>query len=66
MMILAQAGWGDGLRRHSWWRGRGVRGCVRRVRLGKEDVEECETVSEEVRKERIEAEGEINDRRGWT
>jgi uncharacterized protein (TIGR02271 family) len=36
---------------------------VERVRLGKETVTENETVSEEVRKEHIETEGDVNDRR---
>jgi uncharacterized protein (TIGR02271 family) len=36
---------------------------VERVRLGKETVTENETVSEEVRKEHIETEGDITDRR---
>ncbi|CAA9383909.1 MAG: putative conserved domain protein [uncultured Nocardioides sp.] len=37
---------------------------VERVRLGKETVTENETVTEEVRKEHIEAEGDVTDRRG--
>ena len=37
---------------------------VERVRLGKETVTEQETVTEEVRKEHIEAEGDVTDRRG--
>ena len=37
---------------------------VERVRLGTEAVTEQETVTEEVRKEHIEAEGDITDRRG--
>jgi uncharacterized protein (TIGR02271 family) len=37
---------------------------VERVRLGKETVTEQETVPEEVRKEHIEAEGDVTDRRG--
>jgi uncharacterized protein (TIGR02271 family) len=36
---------------------------VERVRLGKESVTENETVSEQVRKEHIEAEGDVTDRR---
>ena len=36
---------------------------VERVRLGKEEVASEQTVSEEVRKERIEAEGDIDERR---
>jgi uncharacterized protein (TIGR02271 family) len=36
---------------------------VERVRLGTETVSEEETVTEEVRKEHIEAEGDVNDRR---
>jgi uncharacterized protein (TIGR02271 family) len=36
---------------------------VERVRLGTQEVTEDQTVSEEVRKERIEAEGDIHDRR---
>lgn len=35
---------------------------VERVRLGKENVEQQQTVSEELRKERIEAEGDIDER----
>lgn len=37
---------------------------VERVRLGKETVTDEETVSEDVRKEHIEAEGDVDDRRG--
>lgn len=37
---------------------------VERVRLGKETVTDEETVSEEVRKEHIEADGDVEDRRG--
>ena len=37
---------------------------VERVRLGTETVTEDETVTEEVRKEHIEAEGDVDDRRG--
>ena len=37
---------------------------VERVRLGKETVTDEETVSEEVRKEHIEADGDVDDRRG--
>jgi uncharacterized protein (TIGR02271 family) len=37
---------------------------VERVRLDKETVTEEETVNEEVRKEHIEAEGDVQDRRG--
>jgi hypothetical protein len=33
------------------------------VRLGTEEVESQKTVSEEVRKERIEAEGDVDERR---
>ena len=36
---------------------------VERVRLGTETVSEEETVTEEVRKEHIETEGDVNDRR---
>ena len=38
--------------------------AVERVRLGTETVTEQETVSGEVRKEQIEAEGDVDDRRG--
>jgi uncharacterized protein (TIGR02271 family) len=37
---------------------------VERVRLGKETVTDEETVSEEVRKEHIEVDGDVEDRRG--
>ncbi|GAA5107711.1 PRC and DUF2382 domain-containing protein [Alloalcanivorax gelatiniphagus] len=37
---------------------------VERVRLGKETVTDHETVTEEVRKEHIEADGDVDDRRG--
>jgi uncharacterized protein (TIGR02271 family) len=36
---------------------------VERVRLGTEDVEQQQTVSEDVRKERVEAQGDIDERR---
>jgi hypothetical protein len=35
---------------------------VERVRLGKEEITDEENVPEEVRKERIEAEGDVDDR----
>jgi stress response protein YsnF len=37
---------------------------VERVKLGTETVTDEETVTEEVRKEHIEAEGDVDDRRG--
>ena len=37
---------------------------VERVRLGHRDRHRQETVTEEVRKEHIEAEGDVDDRRG--
>jgi stress response protein YsnF len=37
---------------------------VERVRLGTETVTDEETVTEEVRKEHIEADGDVDDRRG--
>ena len=55
----AEAYGSDALTPLAWWGAR-----TERVKLGTETVTDEETVTEEVRKEHIEAEGDVDDRRG--